>query len=812
MTGVFGGLRVIDLSWGTAGPMTTMLLADNGAEVTRVEPPEGDPFRHQSGYRVWHRGKRSARIDLRSDEGHEAVMRLVAGADVVVDSFSPGTMASLGLDHDSLQAVNPRAITCSITGYGDHPEHRDRPGYDGLVAARTGLLYDQRGRRGTAMEYIDGRPGPHPEFDAPEGLVRGTTRAGPIFPRTMWPSVGATYSAALGIAAALRAREVTGLGQRVTTSLLQGALAAVSLTWQRVENPDAPLYWMWPVDSRAIEGLYECADGKWVHHWTVRPRWVFASAEQDELSSVSLDTSYRDDPDRLSMEPDGLLTGMFLHPLLSEAFKKFPARAWEQAAESAGLGVTVVRSPGEALADELFLADGCVVEVDDPEVGTIRHAGSLLDFSATPGAISGPAPRSGQHTDEVLDEARQAEGLVTAPGPDGQHLNHPLEGVRVLDLGLGVAGPFTGRVLADLGADVIKVHALHDTYWAGTHMGLGTNRGKRSIALNLKHEGGRGALDKLIAQADVLTVNWRPGAAARLGIDYETLRTRYPKLVYCNTRGYEKGPRSDLPGTDQNAAALTGSEWEDGACDAGNPPLWSRSNMGDTGNALLAAIAIAAALYHRDKTGVGQEVSTSIVNAGLLHTSYAWIRADGSPGDWEHVDGQQYGLSPFYRLYECADGRWLFLAAVSDQEHDRLVAVMGEAVPGLQDGQADDITWSKALSTRFLEQPAEQWFAELDKEGVPVEIVDESFCRTLFDDADAQASQLVSTTWAGNVGRFEDPGLFVNVTPATPVIQRGPSLCGEHTRQILREHGYSDEEVDALAAERAVLDAPVEQP
>jgi crotonobetainyl-CoA:carnitine CoA-transferase CaiB-like acyl-CoA transferase len=382
----------------------------------------------------------------------------------------------------------------------------------------------------------------------------------------------------------------------------------------------------------------------------------------------------------------------------------------------------------------------------------------------------------------------------------------------VLDLGLGVAGPFTGRVLADLGADVIKVHALHDTYWAGTHMGLGTNRGKRSIALNLKHEGGRGALDKLIAQADVLTVNWRPGAAARLGIDYETLRTRYPKLVYCNTRGYEKGPRSDLPGTDQNAAALTGSEWEDGACDAGNPPLWSRSNMGDTGNALLAAIAIAAALYHRDKTGVGQEVSTSIVNAGLLHTSYAWIRADGSPGDWEHVDGQQYGLSPFYRLYECADGRWLFLAAVSDQEHDRLVAVMGEAVPGLQDGQADDITWSKALSTRFLEQPAEQWFAELDKEGVPVEIVDEAFCRTLFDDADAQASQLVSTTWAGNVGRFEDPGLFVNVTPATPVIQRGPSLCGEHTRQILREHGYSDEEVDALAAERAVLDAPVEQP
>jgi crotonobetainyl-CoA:carnitine CoA-transferase CaiB-like acyl-CoA transferase len=569
---------------------------------------------------------------------------------------------------------------------------------------------------------------------------------------------------------------------------------------------------MWPVDSRSIEGLYECADGKWVHHWTVRPRWVFASAEQDELSNVSLDTSYRDDPDRVSMEPDGLLTGMFLHPLLAEAFKKFPAHAWEQAAEAAGLGVTVVRSPGEALADELFLADGCVVEVDDPEVGPIRHAGSLLEFSATPGEISGPAPRSGEHTDEVLVEATQAGGSTTAPEPGSVDLNHPLEGVRVLDLGLGVAGPFTGRVLADLGADVIKVHALHDTYWAGTHMGLGTNRGKRSIALNLKHVGGRAALDKLIARADVLTVNWRPGAAARLDIDYETLKQRDPRLVYCNTRGYEKGPRSSLPGTDQNAAALTGSEWEDGACDAGNPPLWSRSNMGDTGNALLAAIAIAAALYHRDKTGEGQEVSTSIVNAGLLHTSYAWIHADGSAGDWEHVDGQQYGLSPFYRLYECADEQWLFLAAVSAPERQRLDAVMGQDVPGLHDGNADDDTLAKALAARFLSRPAAQWFAQLDTGGVPVEIVDESFCRSLFDDAEAQASQLVSTTWAGNVGRFEDPGLLVDMAPATPIVQRGPSMCGEHTRQVLREHGYSDEEVDALATAGAVLDAPVEQP
>jgi crotonobetainyl-CoA:carnitine CoA-transferase CaiB-like acyl-CoA transferase len=808
MPGVFDGLQVLDLSRGIAGPMTTMLLADNGALVTRIEPPGGDPFSHQSGYRVWNRGKRNAQLDLKSEEGRQKFRALAGQADIVVDSFAPDTATRLGIDHDSVLRINPRIITCSITGYGDHPHHADRPGYDGLVAARTGLLYDQKGRRGTAMEFIGGRPGPFPEFDAPDGLVRGTDRPGPIFPRSSWPSIGATYFAALGIAAALRAREVTGEGQRVTTSLLQGALAAVALNWQRVELPEAPLYWMWPIDSRSIEGLYECADGRWVHHWTLRPQWVFASAERDELGSVGLDTAYRDDPDRVSMESDGLLSGIFLHPLLTEAFKKFPAVAWEKAAESAGIGVTTVRSPREALADDSFLADGCVVEVDDPEVGRIRHVGTVLEFSATPGAVQGPVSRSGQHTAEVLAEADAArEPQSPAATPTGIRLAHPLEGVRVLDLGLGVAGPFTGRVLADLGADVIKVHALHDTYWAGTHMGLGTNRGKRSIALNLKHESGRRVLDRIVERADVLTTNWRPGAAARLGIDYETLRSRYPRLVFCNTRGYEKGPRSELPGTDQNAAALTGTEWEDGACDAGNPPLWSRSNMGDTGNALLAAIAITSALYHRDRTGEGQAVGTSIVNAGLLHTSYAWIHADGTPGDWAHVDGGQYGLSPYYRLYQCADEGWLFLAAVSGEERSRLSRVVGGLGADASDAETTDF-----LTAHFRDKPVKEWFALLDEAAVPVEIVDEEFCRTIFDDQHARSSHLVSETWSGSVGRFEDPGLLVNLYPAEGVIQRGPCMCGEHTREILREHGFSDEEVDELVREGAILDAPAVVP
>ncbi len=794
--GVLDGVEVLDLSWGVAGPMTTMMLADNGAAVTRVEPPGGDPFAGQSGDVVWQRGKRRAVLDLRDGSQRAAFLERAAGADVLVESFAPGVTARLGVDYATLAAANPGLIYCSITGYGRGNRHSDRPGYDALVAARTGVLYDHRGRPGTAMEYICGRPGPHPEFGAPEGMVRGADRDGPLFPRSTWPSLGATFLATLGISAALRAREVTGVGQWVETSLLQGALASVALTWQRVANPDAPVYWMWPVDSRSIEGLFECADGRWVHHWTVRPQWVTTVSSGDALAVPDLDHDYRSDPDRIGMEAADLLAGYFLYPTLADAFRRFPSDEWVDVGQRSGMGVALVRSPGEALADPALLADGCVVEVDHPEHGRIRHVGNVLEFSATPGGVRSsvtpvgplPAPRA----------------PAAGSGTDRRTLTAPLDGIRVIDLGLGVAGPFGPKMLADLGAEVIKVHALHDTFWAGTHMGLGTNRGKRSIALNLKDPKGREILHALIERADVVATNWRPGAAARLGIDYESLRERHPGLVFCNTRGYEKGVRAALPGTDQTANALSGTEWEDGACDAGNPPLWSRSGMGDTGNALLAAIAMTLALYHRDRTGDGQAVSTSIVNACLLNTSYAWIHADGTPGPWLHADRDQYGLGAFYRLYRVSDG-WVFVAAVSDAHRRALLDTLGVATDTVPLGGDPADRLAEALAGR----PALDAFKVLDDAGVPVEIVDEQFCRDLFDDPEMRERGWVASTSAGGVGTFEDPGVLVDLSATPGVIQRGPCLCGEHTREILVELGYTEAEVDALAAARVVLDAPV---
>jgi len=502
------------------------------------------------------------------------------------------------------------------------------------------------------------------------------------------------------------------------------------------------------------------------------------------------------------MEAPDLIVTHFLYPELVEAFAKFPADAWSTIGAESEMGVAKVRTPAEALADPAFLADGCVVEVDHPSLGRIRHVGNALELGTTPGSVTASVRERGADTDAVLAEAVAATAaehwVAKATGPTPAT---PLAGLRVIDLGLGVAGPFCPKMLADLGADVIKVHALHDTYWSGTHMGLGTNRGKRSISLNLKDPRGLEILHKLIDGADVLATNWRPGAMARLGIDEASLRSAHPGLVICNSRGYEKGPRSDLPGTDQTANALCGTEWEDGACDAGNPPLWSRSGMGDTGNALLSAIAISIALYHRERTGTGQSVSTSIVNACLLNTSYAWIHADGSPGEWDHVDKEQFGLGALYRMYPTIDG-WIALAALTDSHRDSLFGHVSVADP-----VSDDLR-AKVLGEWFAARSSSAAFAALDGAGVPIEIVDEDFCRTVFDDEAMVDTGLIARTSATGIGSFEDPGLLIGFSETPGVIQRGPCRCGQHTAEILTELGYTDAELADLVEHKVVLDAP----
>jgi crotonobetainyl-CoA:carnitine CoA-transferase CaiB-like acyl-CoA transferase len=388
----------------------------------------------------------------------------------------------------------------------------------------------------------------------------------------------------------------------------------------------------------------------------------------------------------------------------------------------------------------------------------------------------------------------------------------PLAGITVLDLGLGVAGPWGGRVLADLGAEVIKVHALHDGFWASTHMGLATNWGKRSIAVNLKDPQGREVLDRLIARADVLAHNMRPGAAERLGIGYDQLRGRFPRLVYCHTRGFEDGPRSMLPGTDQTANALAGAEYEDGACRLGGAPMWSRVNTGDTGNGYLWAAAVALALYHRDRTGRGQKVGTAIVNACLLTTSYVYARADGTPVERPQVDRDQRGLSALHGLYELADGQWLCLAALTG-DHWRGLCDALDAADLARDPRfataaarsEHDGALREALAERFARLPAGEAVALMDEHGVPAEISSTTFPVELFDDPEIVGRGWIASGEVPRVGRLEQPGVLVDLARHPGRVARPPCLAGQHTAEILSELGYGAGAIADLVDAKVVL-------
>ncbi len=796
MTGVLSGLEVLDLSRGIAGPMTAMLMADHGARVTRVVLPKADPFERHPSHHVWQRGKALKRLDLEDAGDLAAFLSLADTADVLVESFAPGETAALGIDYETLRARNPGLIYVSITGYGRGTKDAARPAVDALVAARTGLQWEQRGWPEGSEYHMARQEGFAPDIAVPHEWVQGPARPGPLFSASAWPSLGAFFSASVGVNAALLARGRSGRGQHVETSLLQGALAAGWAVWQRAEKPDTPGYPSWIFGSRSPKGHFRCADGRWIHQWVPNPRFLIGASERGDTGALSL----HDDPDRFGIGPEELLVIMHYQEDLVERVGRFPAQYWLDAAAPANVPLQECRPVEAALVDPALLADGCVVEIADPELGPIRQVGQTYRLAACESPITGEPPAAADQPffAPARDDAQQ-------PTDGG-----PLAGIRVLDFGMAIAGPYGTQLLSDLGADVIKINTLYDSYWHESAIAFSANRGKRSLAINLKDPRSREIVRRLVEGCDVVQHNMRYSAAARLGLDYDSVRRINPKLIYCHTRGFERGAREGLPGNDQTGAALAGIQYEDGAVANGGKPMWSLTSFGDTGNGFLSAVAIIQAIMHRDRTGEGQFTDTSIINACLLNTSFTYARPDGSGPDRERIDRDQLGLNALHRLYETADG-WLCLAALRDEDWPALCRV-----PGLEAATRDarfataqeraehDAALAAALADAFRSGPAEHWRDLLDAAGVPAEVSDPEYPLRMHDDPELQRRGWVARFDGQSVGRLDQPGLCVDLSDTPGRVQGPPLVVGDHSLEILAELGFADDEVAALVADGVI--------
>ena len=239
VTQALDGIRILDLSWGIAGPLGVLLLAEHGADVIKVEPPGGDPFRAYEGYRCWNRSRRSVAIDLKDPVGVDQFLRLATTADAVVESFRPGVLDRLGVGWERLHEINPRLVLMSCPPYPVGHRRATRPGYDALVQASSGQMTDQPGWRN-----------------------------GPIFIHFPVPSMGAMYLVPSGLLAGLAARDRIGEGQHVSTSLFQGAGLYTTQLWQEASNRGLAYHEvMAKADPPGIHQLmiFECADGEWLH-------------------------------------------------------------------------------------------------------------------------------------------------------------------------------------------------------------------------------------------------------------------------------------------------------------------------------------------------------------------------------------------------------------------------------------------------------------------------------------------------------------------------------------------------------------------
>jgi crotonobetainyl-CoA:carnitine CoA-transferase CaiB-like acyl-CoA transferase len=286
----------------------------------------------------------------------------------------------------------------------------------------------------------------------------------------------------------------------------------------------------------------------------------------------------------------------------------------------------------------------------------------------------------------------------------------------------------------------------------------------------------------------------RRDALRRLKCDEDSVREVNPDIIYCHTRGFDRGPRSDSPGNDQTGCSLAGVTWEDGGCRDGGKPFWSLSSLGDTGNGFLSAIAVIQALYHRARSGEGQSVDTSILNAGLLVASMTALQPDGTALPKPSLDRMQLGLGPRYRLYEARDG-WLCLAAVTDDDCQALSLATG--VSALE---------AEHLEPWFASRSASEAFAELDAAGVPCEICDHEFGRRIHDDPEMVANELVVRQHHPKLGSFEHFGKTVQFSANPGQIFGPPPVCGQHTREIMQDYGYDEAEIDKLVEARAIFE------
>ncbi|GAN00293.1 CAIB/BAIF family protein [alpha proteobacterium U9-1i] len=791
MPGPLEGLVVIDMAQVMPSAIAGMLLADHGADVLKVEPPGGAFYAYDLTRKSWDRGKKSVELDLEKAGDRESAQKLVDGADILFHSLSDSDAKRLGFDEVALRKRNSGLAVCALSAYGADTPFADRPYGESLAAALLGTMIDKKSSFREGPMYL-GHPALH---------------------------YGQAFLAVINVLATLRARRETGVGQASEASLLDAMLAQSPMNnwWQ-----EDGISYMKKGDSgasdrfgrtRLVTGLFECGDGLFLQLHTGGPGGFKATMDVvgfgdriQQVTGAEMAVPLSDEEYQIARVE------------MYDALKKRPRDEWIDLFQRADVAALPVLQPAEVLLDPQTEFVGQRIEIADPDFGTIHQSAPAIRFARSKTVNPTPAPGVGAHNGELAALAARKPRAIKGAG---KSLKHPLAGVRILDFSSFFAVGFGSRLLSDLGADVIKVETpdgdqmrpLPDVFDAA-------QRGKRDIVLDLKKPEGLELAKKLIASADVMMHNLRPGKADKLGIGYEAMAALNPKLIYAYLPGYgSKGPKSKLKSFAPLVSGWTGLLYE--GAGEGNPPTRSVFGNEDYNNGFLGAVAVLMALERRAQTGEGDYLECPQLHSSLFTTAEHFLDKDKKVVYGLRLDKEQMGFFALDRMYKTKDG-YVCVCCRDDKGFTALANAIGQ--PGLvtdarfsshQARAKTDAELIAIIAPFFATRTSAEARGALDAAGAPAEIVRET----------SWVEEALWQDWALNThrvlehhnsmyGHIREFGLFNRLfdTPGRP---GGPApRLGEHTRAILTEAGVSAADIDDYIARRVAVqfDKAAEKP
>ena len=809
MVAPLAGLRVLDISEGVAAPFCAKLLGDLGADVVKVERPEGGdwargrgPFpggvldREQSAaFFYFNTSKRGVTLDSATAEGRELLGRLVRRFDVVVSGETEGELAARGIGFEQLRSWDERVILTTVTGFGSDGPHAGWS-WGHLIACAVG---------GWARTCGLGDREPLQAGGAITETLTGAFAA------------SATLLAVLG-------RKAHGHGEHVDVSAQEAVLAGALFPTLRYEYT-----------GEIPERNSEFGPGP---SFILPTREGYIGVNVLTAAQWELMCQFMGRPD-IAENPryagrERLRWAAEIGEMFEEALGDRSAEEMFHEGETWRVPFGLVPSMAEMLEMPPHVERGFFVDLEHPVAGTVAVPGVSYKSTATESRPYRP-PLLGEHNDEVIAElaASEAEERATSEAAvvaDGE-VPGPLAGLRILDLSMFFSGPLAMQISGDAGADVIKVESVQridgwrgamsfdvERPWERSPNFNWVNRSKRGITLNLTDERGAEILKRLVAEADVLIENYTPRVMGNFGLDYETLRAINPRLVMMSMPGFGADVSwRDYVAFGMSTEQMAGISHLTGY--AGERPIFTGMNGGDPFVGVIAANALFAALYHREQTGEGQHIDLSQVESCTLFVGDAvtgWTLAGHDP---ERVGNLHPTHAP-HGTYPCADDRWIAIDCQSDAQWATLAGLIGK--PEWASAGSPYATAAGRLDGRAeIDAAIGEWTRAQSTSKGQIELAEELQASGVAAGAVLSGPELLADPQLASRGGFleqDRPEIGMKHYPnqpyrfrfaKSPPNRRSP-LLGEHTNEVLSEVlGMSEAELAELERDDVTGTVPI---